>query len=97
MNLETVLWHIKSGLEQEIEAAFFTASEYLCASRGYRSHRLQRCLEHPNHYLLLVEWETLEDHTVGFQGSERYARYRALLKPYYEPDVSLLHYAPVLA
>jgi heme-degrading monooxygenase HmoA len=39
---------------------------------GYGSHQIRRCLERRNRYILLVEWATLEDHTVGFRESSGY-------------------------
>ena len=34
---------------------------------GYIHHELKRCLEDSHKYVLLVKWETLEDHTIGFR------------------------------
>jgi heme-degrading monooxygenase HmoA len=42
-------------------------------------------IEEPNRYLLLVEWEQLEDHTIGFRGSAAYQEWRSLLHHFYEP------------
>ena len=63
--------------------------------KGYIRHSLSRCLETDNQYLLLVEWETLEDHTIGFRGSAEYAEWKALLHHYYDPFPVVEHYEPV--
>jgi heme-degrading monooxygenase HmoA len=47
--------------------------------------------------LLLVEWRTLEDHTVGFRGSARYQEWRALLHHFYDPFPAVEHYAEPFA
>jgi heme-degrading monooxygenase HmoA len=53
---------------------------------GYISHQLQHCLEKPNRFTLLVYWETLEAHTVGFRGSERYQEWKNLLHHFTIPS-----------
>ena len=62
---------------------------------GYVDHELQRCLETPSQFLLLVRWETLEDHTVGFRGSPDYQEWKALLHSFYEPFPVVEHYVTV--
>ena len=42
--------------------------------------------------MLLVEWETLEDHTVGFRGSKEYDEWRRLLHDFYEPFPVVEHF-----
>lgn len=61
--------HIKEGLEQEFEDAFRQAAPIISGMKGYITHSLSKCMEETHKYLLLVEWETLEDHTEGFRGS----------------------------
>jgi heme-degrading monooxygenase HmoA len=51
-----------------------------------------RCIETPHRYLLLVEWETLEDHTEGFRGSADYERWKALVHHLYYPFPTGEHY-----
>ena len=63
---------------------------------GFRNLSLSRCLERPGGYLLLVEWDRLEDHTEGFRGSPAYADWRALLHSFYDPFPVVEHYVSVL-
>lgn len=62
---------------------------------GYLSHELQRCLERPNEYLLLVRWRSLQDHQVGFRQSAQYQEWRRLLHHFYEPFPVVSHYERV--
>jgi heme-degrading monooxygenase HmoA len=62
---------------------------------GYVSHQLQKCIEKGNRYILLVNWQTLEDHTVGFRGSEQYQEWRRLLHHFYDPFPEVEHYVSV--
>ena len=96
MILEHALLPIRAGQEAEFEEAFSRARSIIAASPGFRALTLCRCLERPSTYLLLVEWERLEDHTEGFRGSPAYAEWRSLLHRFYEPFPVVEHFQRVL-
>ena len=81
--------------EEEFEAAFARAQKIIFSMSGYLSQQLQRCLETPDRYLLLVNWQTLEDHTRGFRESDEYQEWRALLHHFYDPFPTVEHYQKV--
>ena len=95
MILEAVFLHIIAGKEAEFEAAFKEASAIIHGANGYISHELQRCLETPGKYLLLVRWDTLEDHTVGFRQSAQYQDWKHLLHHFYDPFPVVEHFEQV--
>ncbi len=95
MILEAALLQVRSGQFEPFEAAFRAASAIIAASPGYLGHELQRCIEVPGHYLLLVRWETLEAHTIGFRGSPAYAEWRRLLHHFYDPFPTVEHFVAV--
>lgn len=92
MILEVVILNIIPGQEKEFEAAFAKASPIISSMGGYLWHQLQHCLEAENRYLLLVQWETLEAHTVGFRGSEKYQEWRKMLHHFYDHFPIVEHY-----
>ncbi len=87
--------HIKPNCDAEFEAAFRQASKIISSMNGYIEHELQKCLEQPDKYLLLVKWQTLEDHTVGFRGSAQYQEWRALLHHFYDPFPMVEHFEKI--
>jgi heme-degrading monooxygenase HmoA len=95
MILEVAVLNVRPGKAKEFEAAFTQASRIISAMPGYISHELQRCVEMTDQYLLLVEWTTLEAHTVGFRGSPDYQQWKALLHHFYDPFPTVEHYAMV--
>jgi heme-degrading monooxygenase HmoA len=95
MVLETAILNVRAGSAGAFEAAFRTAQSIIAASPGYQRHELRRCVEAADRYLLLVWWETLESHTVGFRGSPAYQRWRELLHPFYDPFPTVEHYVEV--
>ncbi len=95
MILELALLNVIPGREAEFEAAFRQAQAIIASMKGYRSHDLRRGMEVRNRYVLLVEWDSLEDHTVGFRGSPGYQEWRRLLHHFYDPFPVVEHYDAV--
>jgi heme-degrading monooxygenase HmoA len=96
MILEAAVLNVRSGEEQAFEDAFRTASPLIAATPGYIAHKLQRCLETKARYLLLVQWETLEAHTVNFRQSANFQQWKQQLHHFYDPHPVVEHYEGVL-
>lgn len=96
MILEVAVLNVKPGQGAAFESAFAKAQRIISSMPGYIEHELQRCLEVENRYVLLVRWQTLEDHTVGFRGSAQYQEWKRLLHHFYDPFPTVEHYAPIL-
>jgi heme-degrading monooxygenase HmoA len=92
MILEAAILDVIPDKEKEFEVAFAKASPIIASMKGYISHQLQHCIEAPNRFLLLVQWETLEAHTVGFRGSTEYQEWKKLLHHFYDPFPTVQHY-----
>jgi heme-degrading monooxygenase HmoA len=95
MILEAALLNVIAGQETQFEKDFAIAGQYISAIKGYIKHSLSKCIEQPNQYLLLVKWETMEDHTVGFRQSAQYLEWKKLLHHYYDPFPTVQHYEAV--
>lgn len=95
MILEAANLFVKPNLASQFEADFVKASQYISSIDGYLGHRLEKCLEVENKYLLLVEWQDFESHTVGFRTSEAYFEWKKLLHHYYEPFPIVEHFETV--
>ncbi len=96
MILEVAILNVRSARSREFEIAFAKASPIIASMRGYISHELHRCIEVPNRYLLLVRWQTLEDHTTGFRRSPEYDQWKQLLHHFYDPFPMVEHFKGVL-
>ena len=95
MILEVAILDVIAGQESKFQTDFETAQKIIASMPGYISHQLQRCIEKPSRYLLLANWQQLEDHTVGFRESAEYQTWKALLHHYYEPFPEVEHYEVV--
>jgi heme-degrading monooxygenase HmoA len=95
MILEVAKLDVKKGFERQFESAFLEASRIISQMPGYRGHELHRCVEENSRYVLLVRWNTLEDHTVGFRQSPEYKAWKSLLHHFYDPFPKVEHYESI--
>ncbi|CAM4482763.1 heme-degrading monooxygenase HmoA [Paenibacillus endophyticus] len=95
MILEAAVLQVKEGLAEAFERDFNLASAMISSMKGYQGHELQKCIEVSHKYLLLVRWETLEDHTEGFRQSKEYLTWKKYLHHYYDPFPTVEHFANV--
>jgi heme-degrading monooxygenase HmoA len=96
MILEIAILYIRNGQKESFERDFAIASKYISSIKGYINHNLQKCIEQENKYILLVNWEKIEDHTIGFRQSEVYQDWKNLLHHYYDPFPIVEHFEKVL-
>nr|WP_121272533.1 antibiotic biosynthesis monooxygenase [Pedobacter schmidteae] len=95
MILEVAILNVIKGQTADFEIAFDQAQSIISSMPGYISHELQKCIENDHQYILLVKWETLEDHTIGFRNSSEYKEWKALLHHFYDPFPTVEHYEVV--
>jgi heme-degrading monooxygenase HmoA len=96
MVLESAEILVKPGMEEQFEAGVREAAPLFRRARGCSGMRLQRGVENPRAYRLLVEWATLEDHTVHFRGSEDFQEWRRLVGPCFDGAPNVTHLTGVL-
>jgi len=92
MVLEVAILDIKKGQSKDFEESFARAEHLISSQKGYLSHELKKCLEQEDKYLLLVQWETVDDHEIGFRGSAAYQEWKKILHHYYDPFPVVAHY-----
>jgi len=95
MILEVAILDVKPDKKTDFEIAFYKAETIISKMNGYISHQLQKCIEKENRYILLVNWERMEDHTDGFRKSKEYQEWKKLLHHFYEPFPEVEHYKQV--
>ena len=95
MILEVAILNVIKGKEKQFERDFKKARQYISSIQGYIGHTLRKCIEQENKYILLVDWENLEDHTIGFRQSEQYLKWKKLLHHYYEPFPTVEHFKTI--
>jgi heme-degrading monooxygenase HmoA len=93
MLLEVADIRIPPGKQAEFDAAIQRGLDtVLSKSPGYVGHQVQKGVESPERYLLMVTWETLEAHTVTFRGSHLFAEWRAIVGPFFAVPPVVEHF-----
>ena len=93
--LEIADFAVLPGKEDEFAAAVREGLANSAASPGCRSARVTRGVESPSRFVLLVEWDSLEAHTVGFRESENFARWRSVVGPFFDGAPRVEHFGDV--
>ena len=87
---------IIEGKEAEFEEAIGRGiNEILSKLSGVISINLRRGVESPSTYALLIQWETIEDHTVGFVQSPAFDEWRAIVGSFYSGAPTVEHWTPI--
>ena len=94
---ETAEITIDPAREADFLRAVEAALPIFRAARGCRAARLERVIETPGLYRLNVLWETLENHTVDFRGSQGFLDWRALAGPFFAAPPRVDHSEVVVA
>lgn len=95
MVIEIADFTVRPGTEDEFADAYREARAQIAGAAGFRSARMARGIESPSRFVLIVEWDNVEDHTEGFRKSEAYQRWRELIGPYFAGDPAVEHFTEV--
>jgi heme-degrading monooxygenase HmoA len=89
MILEHADIRIDPARAADFEAAIIQgATTVIANAQGFQGYKVNRSIESPGRYILMIYWDTLEDHTVGFRQSPAFADWRALVGPFFaQPPV----------
>lgn len=96
MILEIADIRIAPGRQAEFEAALQRGiAEVVTRARGFRGFKVNKGIESPERYVLMIFWDTLEDHTVHFRGGPLFAEWRAIVGPFFAAPPQVEHFALV--
>jgi heme-degrading monooxygenase HmoA len=87
---------VRPGEESRFEDAVRAALPLFRRARGYVDASLQRLIERPSTYRLIIVWETLENHTIDFRGSGDFQKWRELAGPYFVSAPRVDHSSTVI-
>ena len=96
MVLEIADFAVLPGTEDEFAAAVHQGLAYVSDTPGFRNARLTRSVESRSRFVLLIEWDSLEAHTVGFRQSENFTRWRGLIGSFLDGDPRVEHFDDVV-
>ncbi len=97
MILEVADIRIPVEKNAEFEAALQRGVETVISrAQGFCGYKVNRGVESPERYLLMIYWDTLEDHTVAFRGGPLFAEWRAIVGPFFAQPPVVEHFELVV-
>jgi heme-degrading monooxygenase HmoA len=94
MVIERAELPITPGREEEFEQAMVRGQELLSSDGGGNKVTLARGVESPSTYVLLIEWDDVDQH-VKFTETPAFAEFRELAGPFFADAPSMEHFKPV--
>ena len=93
MILEVADIRIAPGQQAAFDEAIVTGlTTVVSQAQGYRGYKVNRSIESPERYLLMIFWDTLEDHTLGFRGGPLFPQWRAIVGPFFAQPPQVEHF-----
>ncbi|TPV60903.1 antibiotic biosynthesis monooxygenase [Aestuariibacter sp. GS-14] len=85
----TVASQDMSAFEQAVKEA----APHFQAAEGCHGMRLEKVIEHPGQYRLIVAWDNVEAHMVTFRESAGFQAWRSLAGPFFTEPPKVYHLA----
>ncbi|MBN3751510.1 antibiotic biosynthesis monooxygenase [Paraburkholderia sp. Tr-20389] len=82
---------ILPGKAAEFEAGVAEAVPLFLRAQGCSGVKLHRTIEHPEQYVLQVEWSKVDDHMITFRESADFQAWRQLVGPYFKEPPVVVH------
>ncbi len=93
MILEVADIRIQPGRQDAFDEAIRRGVEdVISKAKGFRGFKVNKGIESPERYLLMIFWATLENHTVDFRGSEAFTQWRAIVGPFFAQPPQVEHF-----
>ena len=94
MILELADIRIHPGKQAEFDAAIRRGAETVISkAKGFRGYKVNKGIETPERYVLMIFWDTLENHTVDFRQSPAFQQWRAIVGPYFAAPPAVEHFS----
>ena len=93
MILELADIHIQPGKQAEFDVAILHGVQSVISkAKGFQGYKINKGMESPERYVLMIFWETLENHTVDFRGSANFADWRSIVGPFFAAPPTVEHF-----
>jgi heme-degrading monooxygenase HmoA len=62
-------------------------------AQGFRGWKVNKGIESRERYVLMIFWDTLEDHTVRFREGPLFPQWRAIVGPFFAQPPAVEHFS----
>ena len=94
MVVEYIRYTVPARRAVEFEDAYRVAATILAADDHCLGFEVSRGIEDPDHYVVRIEWDSVEGHEQGFRRSPRFGEFFTLVKPFFDAIEEMTHYQP---
>ena len=93
MILEIADIRIAPGKQAEFDAAIQRGVETVASkAKGFRGYKVNKGVESPERYILMIYWETIENHTIDFREGPLFPHWRAIVGPFFAGPPTVEHF-----
>ncbi|MBR7794020.1 antibiotic biosynthesis monooxygenase [Undibacterium sp. FT147W] len=94
MILELADIRIHPGQQEQFDAAIQRGlAEVISQAKGFSGFKVNKGIESPERYILMIFWETLENHTVDFRESPAFLQWRSIVGPFFAAPPTVEHFS----
>lgn len=92
-----ILEHVDIRIHPGQQAAFDEAIQrgvntVIAQANGFRGFKINKCIESPERYILMLFWDSVDDHMLGFRLSPAFAEWRAIVGPFFASPPVMEHF-----
>ena len=92
MVVEYIRYEIPGARHQEFLTAYNAAARQLDASANCLTYEIAQGIEEPDHFIVRIEWDSLEGHEHGFRNGPQFGPFFAGVKPFFPAIQEMRHY-----
>lgn len=92
-----ILEHVDIRIHPGQQAAFDEAIQrgvntVIAHAKGFRGFKVNKGIESPERYLLMLFWDSVDDHMVHFRESPAFAEWRAIVGTFFASPPVMEHF-----
>jgi quinol monooxygenase YgiN len=92
MIIEYIRYAVPASSAEEFEDAYRRAGKVLDADEHCLRYEVSRGVEEPEHFVVRIEWDSVEGHEHGFRSSPQFAEFLSAVRPFIPQIQEMKHY-----
>ena len=92
MVIEYIRYTVPADQADEFERAYGQAGQVLDDDPHCLGWEMSRGVEEPEHFVVRIQWDSIEGHEQGFRTSARFAEFFAAVRPFFSAIEEMKHY-----
>jgi heme-degrading monooxygenase HmoA len=92
MVVEYIRYTVAAARAEAFEDAYSQAGAILERDPHCLAFEVARGVEEPEHFVVRIEWDSLEGHEKGFRGSPGFAEFFSAVRPFFTDIDEMKHY-----